>query len=267
LTVRVTVMGSGSKGNCLVVEMGGCRIAVDAGFGPRTLAKRFKAMGIAPDSVQACVLTHEHTDHSCGALAARRKWHWTLVATAPTLASAGAANATTRVVPLAYETAYTVANLRLTLLRVSHDAVAPAAVLVEDAVGGGRIGIAYDLGEIPPGLDRAFERLDLLVLEANHDPGLLRTGPYPPFLQDRVAGRQGHLSNEQSAAFARRVAHRGLRALVLAHLSEQNNTPAIARSTVGSRLRGTGFQGALVTASQSAPCVVGTRGPEQLTLF
>jgi phosphoribosyl 1,2-cyclic phosphodiesterase len=264
--MRLTVLGSGSRGNALVVETSGTRICVDAGFGRRALARRSKAARIPHDSISACIITHEHLDHSQGALAVNSKWHWPLIATPQTLAAVYADNAY-RVTAAAYGQSVVVGNVRVTLLRVSHDAAEPAAVLVEDCTNGARIGIAYDLGYATDDLATAFQRLDLLVIEANHDSGMLRAGPYPPVLQERVAGPRGHLSNVQAARFAARVAHRGLRAIVLAHLSEQNNTPSLARASVAQALRATSFRGTLVAASQDSVCAVGDESSAQLRLF
>lgn len=265
--MRVTVLGSGSRGNALVVDCGGVRIGVDAGFGIRTTAKRMRAAGLAPQSVDACVITHEHVDHAQGALAMRDKWRWTLISTAPTFGAIGAGNATARISAVEYEEPVTIGDARVTLLKVSHDAAAPSAVLIENMVTGARVGVAQDLGEIPPGLADAFAHLDILVMEANHDVGMLRAGPYPPVVQDRIISAVGHLSNTQSAEFIARVAHRGLRAIVLAHLSEQNNTPDIARAAVAHRLRGTEFRGTLVTARQDSGCAVGSKRMDQLQLL
>ncbi len=265
--MRLTIVASGSKGNSLVIDFGTTRIAVDAGFGTRNLAKRMRAAGIAPESISACIVTHEHLDHAQGALAARKKWHWTVAATPLTLAAMGAAKATQNIVPMDYGHTTTFGDARVTLIKVSHDAVAPAAVLVEDCVSGARVGIAYDLGVVPAALTKAFAELDALVLEANHDPGMLRAGPYPPHLQDRISSSRGHLSNFQSAEFARSVVHPGLRAIVLAHLSEQNNTQAIARETVGRQLRRTLFKGKLGAASQNASCAIGDVREIQLQLL
>jgi phosphoribosyl 1,2-cyclic phosphodiesterase len=263
--VRVTALGSGSKGNCLVVDFGTTRVAVDAGFGIRVLARHFKAAGIVPESVAACVVTHEHLDHVRGARKARDKWRWSLMATPQTFAAAGIGG-TARLAPTAYRRPTMFGDARVTLLPISHDAAAPAAVLIEDVVSGARVGVAQDLGAIPEGLLEAFDRVDVLVIEANHDPGMLRAGPYPPSLQDRVAGPRGHLSNRQCADFVARAAHRDMRAIVLAHLSEQNNTPEIARSTVARALRGGPFRGKLVTAAQHLVCSVGDAAEVQYQL-
>jgi phosphoribosyl 1,2-cyclic phosphodiesterase len=265
--MRVTVIASGSKGNSLVIEFGTTRIAVDAGYGPRNLAKKYAAAGIAPESVHACIITHEHVDHARGALDARRKWGWTLAGTPQTLDSIGAIDPAENSAPMDYGTPLKFGDAQVTLIKVAHDAVAPAAILVEDCASGARVGIAYDLGAIPAGLAQAFALLDILVLEANHDMGMLRAGPYPLHLQDRIAGSHGHLSNFQSAEFARTVAHPGLRAVVLAHLSEQNNTPTAAREAVGRQLRRTNFRGKLGAANQDRSCTVGDAREVQLQLF
>jgi phosphoribosyl 1,2-cyclic phosphodiesterase len=212
------------------------------------------------------VITHEHLDHAKGALKARDKWRWTLISTAATLEAIGIGKATARLAPLDYGAKAAVGDLTVTLIRVTHDAVAPAAVLIEDGGTGMRAGVAQDLGEIPAGLERTFADLDMLVLESNHCSHMLRSGPYPPSLQARIAGINGHLSNEQSARFAERVAHRGLKAIVMAHLSEQNNTPQAAKSAMKARLRHTKFRGMLGAARQDRPSVVGTVAT-QLNLF
>ena len=266
--MRVTVIASGSKGNCLVVESGQTRIAVDAGFGPRILAKKLRASGIEPQSIEACVITHEHLDHSSGAMKARKKFHWTLAATPPTLQAIGAPDsaAAARLAPIDYGCTHTFGDARVTLAKISHDAVSPAAVLVEDNNSGTRLGIVYDLGFAPESLAKTFSDLDILVVEANHDPEMLRTGPYPPHLQARISSARGHLSNNQAADFIRRVMHRGLRTIILAHLSEHNNTPLVARETIGRMLRRTIFRGKLGAASQNSACAVGHERDVQLRL-
>lgn len=254
--VSVTLLGSGSKGNCLVVDLGTTRVAVDAGFGVRVLARQFKAAQIAPESIAVCAVTHEHLDHVRGARKARDRWRWTIMATPPTCAAADITG-TARIAPTPYRRPTTFGDARVTLLPIAHDAAAPAAVLIEDVVTGARVGVAQDLGAIPQGLAEAFDRVDVLVIEANHDVGMLRAGPYPTVLQERIRGGRGHLSNRQCADFAAGIAHRDLRAIVLAHLSEQNNTPEVARATVARALRGGPFRGRLVTAAQRTVCNVG----------
>jgi phosphoribosyl 1,2-cyclic phosphodiesterase len=265
--VRVAVLGSGSRGNAIVVEFGITRILVDAGFGPRILTKRCRSAGLRPETISACVVTHEHIDHARGVRQAQRRWGWTVVSTRPTLDAVGVKLPSTRVCAARHREPVTIGDVRITLLPITHDAVSPSAVLVEHTPSGARVGVAHDLGAIPDDLPAAFERLDILVLEANHDVGLLRTGPYPPFLQDRILGRNGHLSNPQAARFAADVAHKDMRAMVLAHLREHNNPPQIARAAVARALRASPFRGQLVTAAQDAACAVGDRQDDQLRLL
>lgn len=261
--VGVTVVGSGSRGNALVVEFGATRIAVDAGFGPRALAGRLRAAGIEPASISACVLTHEHTDHAKGALAAKKKWGWTLVGTPGTLTAIGAGRSARA---LDYDVSWDSGDVGIRLVRVAHDAAAPAAVVLENRASGARVGVAHDLGVVDDTIAAGFERLDVLVLEANHDAERLRTGPYPPFLQERIRGGSGHLSNAQSADLAARVMHPGLRAIVLAHLSQENNTPRLAMETFAPRLRAARFRGRLHVASQDGVTRAGASADAQREL-
>src|SRR5262249_54966446 len=150
--------------------------------------------------IDVCVLTHEHGDHAHCALRARDKWRWTLVATAPTLRAIGTGNMTARIAPLAYRNTATFGDAKIRLLPIAHDAAAPAAVFIE-ASSGATVGIAYDLGEVPAYFAKAFARVDHLVLEANYDLQMLRNGPYSYSLQQRIAGRHGHLDNAHAADF------------------------------------------------------------------
>jgi phosphoribosyl 1,2-cyclic phosphodiesterase len=147
--------------------------------------------------------------------------------------------ALTRGTPVAPGTRFDIGALSLTLIPVSHDAAEPTAVAIESRSSGLRAGVAHDLGVVPDGLRRAFADVDLLLLESNHDTEMLRNGPYPPFLQQRIASRSGHLSNDQSASLLRELASPRLQQVVLLHLSEQNNTPRQAQSAAASALRGT----------------------------
>jgi phosphoribosyl 1,2-cyclic phosphodiesterase len=265
--VRITLLGSGSRGNALIVETGTLRLAVDVGFGPRALASRLRSAGIAPESVAGAVLTHEHQDHAQGALDARVKWRWTLLGNAETLAALGPGQASARLAPLPVGIPTAFEDLRLTLVPVPHDAAAPVAIVVEDARSGQRVGVATDLGAIPAGFGTVFRDLDILVLESNHDSGLLRDGPYPAHLKRRIAGGRGHLSNAAAAAWLADAADARLRHVVLAHLSETNNTPALALAACQAGLRRAGSRATLVAASQREVVMVGPRPSGQYDLW
>lgn len=255
--LRVTVLGSGSRGNAILVDGTHGALLVDAGFGPRALAKRLQAIGRRPEQISALLVTHEHTDHACGAVDACRKWGWTLHATALTLAgladSPGGCDVNTST--LGNEATTTFDGWSVDVTRVPHDARDCSAFVLTDRTSGARLGIALDLGHVPSALPAAFARLDLLVVESNHDERLLTNGPYPWMLKQRVGGDLGHLSNGAAAAFIAGCAHRGLRGVLLAHLSETNNTPEHALTRTRDALRRAGWRrDALWAAHQATAC-------------
>lgn len=250
--MRLTVLGSGSRGNAILLEEGATKVLVDAGFSLRTLVQRFRLAGVAPESVSHVLVTHEHGDHLKGVAAAAARWGWTVLATAGTRAAApelaGLTVETIRAgVPVAAH------GLELLPLRVPHDAAEPVALVATATASGARVGIATDLGTMPPSTLEALRAVEILVVESNHDGELLRHGPYPPSVQRRIAGGHGHLSNDAAASAVKALVHRGLRHVVLAHLSEKCNTPRHAMEAVGDALRTTRFKGTLRAAKQDLP--------------
>ncbi len=270
--MRLWVLGSGSKGNAVLLESGDARVLVDAGFAPRTLAQRLATIGVQPASISACVLTHEHGDHVRGAGAAARKWGWQLHATA------GTASGTTgvpegRLTTFAAGAELDVAGFTIQTLASPHDASEPVVLVATDRRTGVRAGVIYDLGHVPDRVRAACADLDLLMIEANHDEGMLRTGPYPASVRARIASRSGHLSNRGAAELARESVNRNLSHVVLAHLSENCNDHGVAVTTVRGTLARTAFRGQVTPAMQHAPVgpfmpKAGRCAPEaQLTLF
>ena len=250
--MRLWSLGSGSKGNALVVECGDTRVLVDAGFPARTLATRLAAIGVAPASIAACVMTHEHIDHVRGAAGAAKRWGWTLHATEGT-ASGYAELAEVPVERFLAGGTVSVGRADVATVRTSHDATDPVGLVVTDRATGARAAIVYDLGHASAEVRAAVRDVDVLVIEANHDEGMLRGGPYPRYLQNRIASRTGHLSNRASAALCADVAHGALNHVVLAHLSETNNDHGLATQTVSQALGRTRFGGRVSTAAQHAP--------------
>src|SRR5438105_14025858 len=270
--MKLWVLGSGSSGNAILLETNRSRILVDAGFSPRVLKQRLAVAGVAPDSIEAVVVTHEHTDHVKGVAAAARKWGWTIVSTAGTRMMCPEWSEL-RTILTPRKSAVVVGDFHLETVPVSHDANEPIAVIVTCMREGTRAGIVYDLGQVTDTISRALDKLDVLVIEANHDEGMLRTGPYPPSLQARIRGKFGHLSNHDAAMLASQSIHSGLNNIVLAHLSEKNNTPRTALGTVGDSLRRARFKGRLTAASQDnviGPICIGSASvpaaPLQLAL-
>ena len=247
--MKVWVLGSGSSGNAVLVEAAGSRILVDAGFAPRVLKRRLSAAGVDPESIEAVVVTHEHTDHAKGVAAAAQKWGWTIVSTAGTRMMCPEWSGL-KMILTPRKSSVDVGDFRLETFPVAHDANEPIGVIVTCLSDGARAGIIYDLGYVTETVQRALDRLDVLVLEANHDEGMLRTGPYPVSVQTRIGGKFGHLSNRVAAQTAGQCIHSGLNNIVLAHLSESCNDPRTALKTVGDALRRGRFKGRLTAASQ-----------------
>jgi phosphoribosyl 1,2-cyclic phosphodiesterase len=247
--MRLWLLGSGSKGNALLVECGETRVLIDAGFSARRLGERLQQIGVAPQSIQALLLTHEHSDHVGGVASAVRRWRWPVHATAGTLCGIAALldGATTHAV--APGAGFTIGALRVDPFRTSHDATEPVGFVATSA-GGTRAAIVTDLGRATDEVRSAVSSVDLLVIESNHDEGLLEAGPYPSHLKRRVAGAHGHLSNRAAGDLTAGCVHRGLQQVVLAHLSETNNSPAVAHESMQRALRRTRYRGALAVAPQ-----------------
>lgn len=247
--MKLWVLGSGSKGNALVLESGGSRLLVDGGFGPRILATRMRSAGIAPESIEAVIVTHEHWDHVRGVPSLAKRWGWSVHATAgtiaafPLLASVGA-----RVIPRAGT--FTLGGFDLQTVPTSHDAEESIAIVATSRDSGARVGMATDLGRATSAVRKALMDLDLLVIESNHDDDMLAYGPYPPMLKRRIASDRGHLSNIEAARVAGDCVSGTLKQIVLAHLSESNNTPSAALAAVRPVLRKTRFQGRVYPAPQ-----------------
>lgn len=269
--MKLCVLGSGSKGNAVLIQAGQTRILVDVGFSARGMEARLRMIGVDPRSIEAVIITHEHADHVVGAARCARMWGWKIFATAGT-ASASASLAGVTVQWLGNRGAIAIGDVDLATARTSHDASDPVAVFATARANGARAAIVYDLGVMTEAVLREMDRVDLLVLESNHDREMLRNGPYPAVLQRRIASREGHLSNHAAARAACECAHRGLGTVVLAHLSEVNNTAEVATLSMRGALARTAFRGMISAASQSFPSptfrVSGSRHPaaDQLSL-
>jgi phosphoribosyl 1,2-cyclic phosphodiesterase len=228
-----------------------------------------RAAGVDPASVSALVLTHAHGDHATGARVAARRFGWTVYATPGTIRSLPDL-AEASPVPISPRESLYLDTMVVTSVPTPHDCAEPVALALESRSSGARCGVAWDMGHVPASVERAMGRLDAIVLESNHDEQMLRSGPYPRSVQHRIAGGQGHLSNRAAARLARAIAHRGLRHVVLAHLSEQNNTAEVARATMHAALRTSAFRGSLSVAPQDAITqftVERSRHVEQMNLF
>jgi phosphoribosyl 1,2-cyclic phosphodiesterase len=251
--MRVTVLGSGSRGNAVLVESGGSALLIDAGFSLKEIERRCTLRGRDPSRICGIVLTHEHGDHSRGAARAARIW------SVPVAGSAGTLDALrpgfgerVTCLPLQPVRAMKLGDWTLTAYPSAHDAREPSVIVAQDA-GGRRIGVAYDVGSPTSALRHAMRGLDALIIESNHDEVMLRASAYPPSVRARIAGRAGHLSNAEASRLIADAAHAGLGLVVLAHLSERCNRADLALETTKAALRSTAFTGMVIVASQDEP--------------
>ena len=264
--MKVAVLGSGSGGNALAIATDGSTVLVDAGFGLPTLTRRAAAVGLDIERVDTLLLTHEHNDHARGAAALARHVGCPVYGSPGTLAalSGTLGDATTR--PLPEKGLVQIGPLDVITCPTSHDAAQPLAFALRERQTGATLGVAYDLGRPTAAILHLLADVACLVLEANHDDHLLRTGPYPPMVRDRIAGPRGHLSNRAAADLAGDLAHRGLQTVVLAHLSERCNRAHLAKEAVRRALERRGFRGRLLVASQEQPLAFFEVGPSQYAL-
>jgi phosphoribosyl 1,2-cyclic phosphodiesterase len=225
--LRFRVLGSGSGGNATVVEGGGSRVLLDAGLGPRQLAERLHSAGIDPATIDAVFLSHEHADHARGAAAFAARWGVPVAGSRGTHVAACLAEAR---LPAYHriEPGETRALGRLSVFAVAvpHDASGPLAFVV--TLGEASLGHATDLGHLNRGLVEAFHGCSAVLVESNYDPAMLRDGPYPWSLKERILGPLGHLSNDDAARLLERGLGPSCRRVVLAHLSRKNNHPDLA---------------------------------------
>lgn len=228
--MEFALAGSGSRGNAALVRAGSTLVMVDCGFSLVECERRLARLGVTLDDLDALLITHEHADHVSGAarLGAR--------CGIPIWASAGTRQAgVRRALPedtrvFDSHAPFAIGDLQVTPLIVPHDAAEPTQFVFSD--GGRRMALVTDLGHTTPFLRDALGELDGLVIESNHDEDMLAAGPYPAALKQRVGGEYGHLSNAQTAALLAELAPKRLAWLALAHLSEQNNRPQLARAAV-----------------------------------
>ena len=234
--LRFRVLGSGSAGNATVVETEGTRILIDAGLGPRILAERLQSAGIDPAALDAIFISHEHSDHARGAAAFSARWGVRLCGTRGTYAAAGfGAETIAGYDVIEAGVPRTLGALTVTGLSVPHDAAEPLAFVVTSPAAS--FGHATDLGHLTRGLVEAFRGCDAVLMESIYDPDMLRRGPYPWSLKERILGGRGHLSNGDVARFLGEGLGDACRTVVLAHLSQKNNHPEVAHLAANQALR------------------------------
>lgn len=226
----VSMLASGSKGNAAYIRCGKTNILIDAGISCRRIEKGLKRYGCALGDLDAVFITHEHSDHVGGLATLLKRTDMPVYTTAETWQAMGRKTDgfDHRFVRLTRRVA--LKDIEVTPFAISHDAARPVGYSLRH--GDAKITLATDLGYVSPDVAAAAAYADILVLESNHDEEMVRNGPYPYALQQRILGRWGHLSNKTAAAFLASLPTKGLMRVLLAHRSEKNNTPSLALHTM-----------------------------------
>ncbi len=249
----VHTLASGSSGNALLCLCGGTRLLVDAGVSCRRITLALGELGLTPDALTAILITHTHTDHIAGLQTLLKRCAAPIYASARTTRELcyRFAGLEDRVRPLDAGTACAFPDCAVTAFPTSHDSPGSCGYRIDTADGG--VGVLTDSGYVTEEAADLLPGVDLAVLEANHDVETLRSGPYPYSLKRRILGADGHLCNEDAARFAVSLAEAGASEIVLAHLSRENNTPAMARSAVETALSAAGLEITLSVAPRDCP--------------
>ena len=235
--MRIVTFASGSTGNCCLVSDGGVNVLIDAGISARRIVQGLGVLGLAPQDVCGVLITHEHSDHISGLPALVKRTGMRI------FAPSELGEVLRRVKPelsesidyIPHDGGLCVGDVRITAFPTPHDTSASFGYRIE---GSEVFAFATDTGHISDELLEGLQGADTVVIEANHDKVMLKNGPYPPFLKQRVLSKHGHLSNDDCAKLACLLADSGTRQIILGHISQQNNTPEVAETAVSEALSG-----------------------------
>lgn len=231
MSFRFASLGSGSEGNALIVQVGDSTLMMDCGFGVGDTEKRLARLGLAPDDLNAIVVTHEHTDHIGGVARFARKYHLPVWMTHGTMRMMrGDILPKDQLHFVDPHATLVIDAIEVMPYLVPHDANEPVQYVFGDGVA--RLGVLTDTGATTAHIEAMLSGCDALVLECNHDLDMLMNGPYPASLKRRVAGRFGHLDNAAAATLLGNIDCSRLKHLVAAHLSKRNNHPDLARAAL-----------------------------------
>ncbi|MGF6239638.1 phosphoribosyl 1,2-cyclic phosphodiesterase [Paraburkholderia sp. GAS38] len=232
--MRFASLGSGSEGNALLVEVQSgattTRVLLDCGFSAKEVERRLARLGSGVEALDAILITHEHSDHIGSALTLARKWSIPLYMSWGTARAVGADEADVDLHVLWGDEAVAIGDVSVLPYTVPHDAREPLQYVLSD--GAGRLGVLTDVGTSTPHISAVLSGCDALVLECNHDVRMLAASRYPQSLKARIGGNHGHLNNEAAAEILASLDRSRLRHLVAAHLSQQNNSPELARAAM-----------------------------------
>lgn len=261
MSLRVSILGSGSNGNAAFVATREVRVLVDAGFSFRQIEKRLEAIGERAEDLDAVLITHEHSDHCTGLQTLVKRTGKPIYLTARTASAIdwgelmGGECPPPRLETFSAGARLEIGDLSIDTFTIPHDAVDPVGFSFRAC--GAKAALVTDLGYMTASVKQHIQGADFLLLESNHDLEMLRVGPYPWFVKQRVASRVGHLSNQAVAEFLESEFDRAARTLLLGHLSGNNNHPAMAYDDAHRALTRIGAGGvALAVADQDSPSEV-----------
>ncbi|MFO7619451.1 MAG: MBL fold metallo-hydrolase [Thermoplasmata archaeon] len=242
------VLGSGSSGNSVAFWDNESIFLVDAGFSCRETVRRMGQAGLDAKNLDAIFLSHEHIDHVSGARVLQKRLGARVLSTEPVHRWLNAKFGISTEPELVPGMPESIGDFTITPFEVCHDASQTVGFAIEK--NGSKVAMATDLGHVTPGVQRYFMDSDAIIIESNHDVQMLKDGPYPAFLKKRILGKQGHLSNAQSAEMLVSVIGPKTRHVTLAHLSQENNKPEIAQEESETTLKNAGIGTEITPASQ-----------------
>lgn len=235
--MRFKSLGSGSSGNATLVQSTGpdpCNVLIDCGFGLRHLVRRLEASGVPPGQLDAIFITHEHGDHTGCVQTLSSQYNIPVWMSAGTASAMGFVNDSGLLHTAADGDLIAVKGLQFSPFTVPHDAREPLQLTCTDGLA--KLGVLTDLGHATAHVLEQLQGCHALMLECNHDADLLAASVYPAFLKHRVGGNYGHLANSQACSIASAVLHNGLKHVVAAHLSQQNNLPELVKTCLAQAL-------------------------------
>lgn len=233
--MRLCSIASGSSGNCIYAGSDSTHILVDVGISGKKTEEGLRSLGLTMRDIDGILITHEHTDHIAGLGVLVRKYQTPVYATGGTIEAIKNMSCVGAIAEELFHPVYAdekviIKDLVCNPMTISHDAAEPVAYRI--CHGKKKIGIVTDLGTYNDYTVECLKGVNALVLEANHDVNMLQVGPYPYYLKQRILGERGHLSNERAGQLLCRLLHPQLQAVVLGHLSKDNNLPELAYETV-----------------------------------
>ena len=239
--MKVCLLASGSGGNSIYIQNGSSSVLIDAGLTGKQIKERLQGVGVDPASLQAILVSHEHSDHIKGVGVLARRYGLPVWMTEGTLnASKKTFRGTERIRVFEKDEAFSIGDLSFQPFQLPHDAADPVNFSVTD--GHAELAVATDMGTVTQLVYQRMRRADMVIIETNYDYQLLMDGPYPWGLKKRINGTHGHLSNNRAAEALCQLAREGLQQAVLAHLSEKNNRPELAQETCNQMLQNQGIR-------------------------